>query len=66
MKITRRQLRGSKLLPMCRKARIDKWLMEGDVPYCYCYGMCDSSNDEPLEECKNCKAWGLRPILLES
>lgn len=57
MKITRRQLRGSPLLPICRNARIDRWLLEGDKSYCFCFGKYDASNDEPLKECKTCNAW---------
>ena len=56
MKLDRRRIRGSNLLPMCRKARIDKQEICG-IYYCYCYGKHDASNGEILDKCKKCKAW---------
>lgn len=53
---SRRIERGSKLLPICKKARIDRQNICG-ISFYYCYGMHDASNNEPLEECKKCRAW---------
>ena len=57
MKLNRRRMRGSNLLPMCQKARIDKQQICRGICFYYCYGKYDASNDEPLQECKKCKAW---------
>ena len=57
MKLNRRTMRGSRLLPMCRNARIDRWESDNGIYYYYCFGKYDASNDEPLEECKQCRAW---------
>lgn len=53
---SRRKERGSKLLPICKKARIDKQRICG-IDFYYCYGKYDASNNEPLKECKKCRAW---------
>ena len=55
--ITRRSLRGSRLLQMCEKARIDHDYRDKGVVYCWCFGRYNASNFEALDECKACGAW---------
>ena len=59
MKITRRQLRNTPLLEICKTCPTDSWEPEEGLTICQCFGRYDASNDEPLQECKNCMAWNL-------
>lgn len=45
--------RGSRLLEICKKA---KPFLETDGNY-YCYGIIDLRDEEPIEDCRKCKAY---------
>lgn len=49
----RAKTRGDKLLLQCKKAHT---ILENDGNY-YCYGIIDMMYDEPIGECKVCKAY---------
>lgn len=50
-RISRAQLRGKSLDPLCKKAHGLK-----DKPV-FCYGILDGLTDEPLKDCRVCKAF---------
>lgn len=55
--INRAQLRGKPLDPICRKAHVSKGEYGPDDNRCFCYGLYDAMDEEPLEMCRECKAY---------
>ena len=55
-KQTRADLRGSKLLPNCQKAKRSTNEFGFDDKRVFCFGLNDMQTDELLEQCKECKA----------
>ena len=53
---TRRDLRGTKLLDFCHKAKISKHELGQNDNRQFCYGMIDRKTDELLSQCYICKA----------
>ena len=56
-RISRAQLRGKSLDPLCKKAHTtanEYGLKDKRV---FCYGILDAMTDEPLEDCRVCKAF---------
>jgi len=53
---TRRDLRGSKLLEFCVKAKISKNELGINDNRQFCYGLVDKQNDELMPQCFICKA----------
>lgn len=56
-KISRAKLRGKPLDEDCKKANRTTHEYGLNDNRIYCYGLEDPMYDEPLEKCKNCKAF---------
>ena len=56
MRNDRTKLRGSQLLPMCKRAKISKNEGGPQDKRLFCYGLIDQQDEELLDECLNCRA----------
>ncbi len=56
-RITRAQLRGQPLDPLCRKAHTTTNEYGPDDKRVFCYGIYDCMTDEPEELCEKCGAF---------
>lgn len=57
MSIPRRVQRGAPLLPLCEGAHTIKYEFGSSDDRCFCFGVIDSIDDEPLPECVKCGAY---------
>ena len=54
--VSRSELRGKSLMAHCYKAGTTRNEFGKEDNRIFCYGLNDSSTEELIEECKNCKA----------
>lgn len=48
--------RGAQLLDNCKKAKISKHEYGANDDRIFCYGLVESSTEELIEQCRECKA----------
>ena len=56
-RITRKQLRGKALDPLCKKAHTTTNEYGPEDKRVFCYGLWEAMTDEPFEMCLACKAF---------
>lgn len=56
-RVTRKQMRGKPLDPLCKKAHTTTNEYGLDDKRVFCYGIWESRTDEPVEMCRVCKAF---------
>ena len=54
---TRAQMRGRRLDPMCKRAKVSRHEFGESDDRCFCYGLVDKTTDEYLPECRKCGAF---------